>query len=597
MGDVPTVNTSTWRLPKKGHRTPEASYTDDMYRAKGLPVDPDRAPTTGASGLPTVSTEDWVTPSTRARRLEEAKTERQHDETFEVELDDEEFVDLGDDYDRQRFSDLEGDMDEAILGERKPRGVGRRKSLPSTWSKSERKGKGRGPSAPSGSSKRWERRGAKKEIEAQRRGEDVEPEGDEVVEMGCGSKPKKSLLKKKKRPMKEATGDVAVLKKLAQKTGLSKYGPMTGFHPSNIGQYADYMLNPTQGVSVKLHATASGVKWSIGDKVRGETSKGEVKYGELSKLVPVLKKMVAKHGAREEQVESVRSVQRRLAGLEQARHLEFATGTPYRRMPSTTMLQETELDPIGESNVELGETEFDLPDGQRALAGLTERAPLPHPLHDTMPVRVRRAHGILDDGKDGGEEFVEQVLAESRWFFRDFGDLALGAKKRPFDEAPGGRAGPWRGSEDEPAETPIVRKGKVKGTVGDDQEPEDDEKQPPPTKKSKAKAPPPKEPEEGDEEEQEEQVEAEGHSYLKRGGSRLKALGHKMAHGGAAQKAKEGLKKRLHKFVVKHGIKAMGHDPDAGKKKPKMFAKKRKKITHAAPLVGPKMKRPGESKK
>ena len=314
MGDAPTVNTSTWRLPKKGHSTPEASYTDEMYRAKGLPVDPDRAPTTGASGLPTVSTEEWVTPSTRAR-LEEQRGEkpskvRHHAKSFEVDLDDEEFVDLGDDYDRGRFSDLEGGMDES----------------------------------------------------------------------GCGGKPKRSLLKRKTRRSAQEQAPVP-------------------------------------------------------------------------------------------QVESVQSVQRRLAGLERPRHLEFATGKPYRRMPSS-MLQETGLDPIGEARVELGETEFDIPHEQAALSGLTERAPLPHPLHDTRPVSARRAHGILDDGKDGGEEFVDQVLEESRWFFRDFGDLALGAKKRPFDEAPGGRSGPWRGSEDEPAETPVVRHGKVKGMVGDDQEPE-----------------------------------------------------------------------------------------------------------------------------
>ena len=470
MGDVPTVNTSTWRLPKKGHQTPEASYTDDMYRAKGLPVDPDRAPTTGASGLPTVSTEDWVTPSTRARLEEE-----------------------------------QGSLGDQELSERKPRGVGRRSGSPSTWSKSERKGKGRGPSSPGGSAKRWERRGAKKEIEAQQRGEDVddfEPIEDEVVEMGCssGKKGKKSYLSKKKRPMKEAP-----------------------------------------------------------------------------------------------QVESVQSVQRRLAGLEESRHLEFATGTPYRRMPSS-MLQETGLDPIGEAQVELGETEFDLPHGQRELAGLTERAPLPHPMHDTRPVSARRAHGILDDGKDGGEEFVDQVLEESRWFFRDFGDLALGAKKRPFDEAPGGRSGPWRGSEDEPAETPVVRHGKVKGMVGDDQEPEpedDGKKQVPPAKKSKAKAPPPKEPEE-DEDEGEEQTEAEGHSYLKRSGSRLKAVGHRLSHGSAAQRAKAGLHHHLQKFAKKHGIDIHKHfHPHDKPEKMKAPGKKAKTKApkHIAPTVGPTLKK------
>jgi len=540
MGDVPTVNTSTWRLPKRSHQTPEASYTDDMYRAKGLPVDPDRAPTTGASGLPIVSTEDWVTPSTRAR-LEEGRSALDPD-----------------------------DFDEAsgCVGAY-PKGKGK-------------KGRGRGMGVGKGAGPIGRRA---------MEGTD-EDDFEEACGSSHGSKPKKSYLKKK-GPMKESIGDTAVLKKLAQKTGLSKYGPMTGFHSSKIGQYADYMLNPTQGVSVKLHATASGVKWSVGDKVRGDTAKGEVKYGELSKLVPVLKKLVAKHGSREEQVESVQTVQRRLAGLERPRHLEFATGQPYRTMPGES--RAVPLQEAAPAPQKRGKSR--LPEDQQALAGLSERAPLPHPMGDTRPVGAGRAHGLLDDGMDDGEAFVEQVLQESRWFFRDFGDLALGAKTRPFDEAPGGRAGPWRGSEDEPAETPIVRKGKVKGAVGDEpeEEPEPkDKKQVPPTKRSKAKAPPEEEPE-GDEE-QEERVEAEGHpgSYLKHGGSKLKALGHHLSHGSAAQRAKAGLHHHLQKFAKKHGIDIHKHfHPYDRPEKMKAPSKKTeaKAPKHIAPTVGPTLKK------
>ena len=171
------------------------------------------------------------------------------------------------------------------------------------------------------------------------------------------------------------------------------------------------------------------------------------------------------------------------------------------------------------------------------------------------------------------------------------------SKKRPFDEAPGGRSGPWRGSDDDPAETPIVRKGKVKGTVGDDEpeeEPEDDgKKQVPPAKKSKAKAPPPEEPEDDEDEEQTEAEDRPG-SYLKHSGSKLKSLGHRLSHGAAAQRAKAGLHHHLQKFAKKHGIDVHKHlHPHDKPEKMKAPGKKAKAKApkHFAPTVGPSLKK------
>jgi len=526
---VPTINTSTWRLPKRGHSSPEKTFTDEMYRAKGLPVAP--TPTTGGSGLPVLDTSEWRLPPKGAALTEGKK--RQPHKSFEVELSDEEFDDLGDDYDPSDFSDLEsdydGDMDE-MCG--------------ASHGKKKRKRKGQPP----------------------------------MAEAGCagGKKGKKSYLVKRKG------------------AGMPE--------------------------------------------------------------------------------EDTRSVQRRLAGLEMDEHLEFATGAPHRRLPeqAEAPFRPERREPLFEDNRQNA-----LPSEQAALAGLTERAPLPHPMHDTRPLSTPRAHGVLDDGKDSGEAYVEQVLAESRWFFRDFGDLAIG--ERPFGEAPGGRAGPWRGSEDEPAETPVVRHGKVKGAVGDEPEDDDeDEKKQPPPAKGKPKAPPeeeePEEEPEGDEEDEDEEEETSeakrpkmlkpaymdmlmtlpikvgqqpnrargqktkaqmfsklfksGYIALKKGGGtyiltpkgekmvalwmahppmieaeetragraarglggRLKAAGERMRSGSAASRAKHGLHVHLRKFAKKHGIDIEKHfhgSDEDGKTKPHVPKAPKKKAkakpTHAAP--------------
>lgn len=442
MGDVPTINTGSWRLPKKAHSAPEATFTDDMYRAKGLPVDPERAPATGGSGLPTVDTSDWRLPSTQAAAISEGQQpskKRHHAKPFEIDLDDDQFKDLGDDYDDADFDGLDDKT-----GRPMPK-----------------------------------KRAAKA-----------------AVESSCSGK--RSFLKRKKR---------------------QESGPPRAVDNDAVG-------------------------------------------------------------------EDVQSVQRRLAGLTESSHLEFATGQPYRRMPDESRAVElTERAPAPKRGPSR------LPKDQQALAGLTERAPLPHPMHDTRPVGAGRAHGILDDGMDGGEAFVDQILQESRWFFEEFGGPG---GKRPFDEAPGGRAGPWRGSDDEPAQTPVVRHGKVKGMVGD--EPEDDEgeegkdqKQVPPKAKAKGKpkAPPEEEPEEDDEEEPEEQDESvlDEAGLLKKFGARVRGAGERIKGGKRTTAAREKLHGHLKKFAKKHGIKAFGHDPEEAAKK---GAKKSKVAAKAKPKVKPK---------
>jgi len=646
---VPTIDTSTWRLPRKAHSKPEATFTDEMYRAKGLPVDPDRLPTTGGSGLPTVDTREWVTPSTRAKALAESSgvkpgdvivddqgreyeilaklgeaPVRQHHKTFEVELDDEEFDDLGDEYDPEDFAGLEGDdedMDEWVMREVK--------TCPGSFLRKRvriRKGQGEGPP-----------RAADNDAvgEAALAGWDASEQAASKALLDLVAQMEADPYYRKEQPVT----DLAYIRKLKNVTR------MMGKHH-------------------KAQANVLSITRLLQTHMLGKTTAG-VNPKQWAHSVGQLR-LLAKHGVpwEVEDVESPLSIQRRLAGLVESKHLQFATGTPHRRLPEQALPSwareeltegigsyymqkfqnedtiyflwtETQKNgnpkgyqvswyidkrsptkaklisvrnmslwkPIAEKDLpapvakkfKAATEAFELPHDQAALAGLTERAPLPHPMHDTRPLQTPRAHGILDDGADSGEAYIEKVLQESRWFFRDFGDLAIG--ERPFDEAPGGRRGPWSGSDDEPAPTPIVRKGKVHGAVGQgkspeergevdvgkseidyDHEPGEDEDEPeeaPPPKSKKgvkAKATPPEEEEPEQAEEGLEFAERDGDGTRAGRGARalghgLKALGARMRHGSAAQKAKEGLHKRLYKFAAKHGLKAFGHTPDKPEKK------------------------------
>ena len=95
------------------------------------------------------------------------------------------------------------------------------------------------------------------------------------------------------------------------------------------------------------------------------------------------------------------------------------------------------------------------------------------------------------------------------------------------------------------------------------------------------------------EDEEEEQQEAEGR--LRRFGGHLRHLGHRAGHGTLAQKAKERLRQRLHRFATKHGI-----DPEAAKeakrkaREAKKAAKKKEKKP-TAHFVGPGMRHGGDS--
>lgn len=297
--------------------------------------------------------------------------------------------------------------------------------------------------------------------------------------------------------------------------------------------------------------------------------------------------------AKGESAEDTMQRQRRLAGLSRDEHLTFATGTPYRRLPDGRSAQVPLSEEAPDERVLVRQPSRPaLTPEMKRLAGITESVSLPRPLHDTRSLQAPKAHGILDDGQDDGEAYVESVLASSRWFFE---------QTRPFAEAPGGRRPPWRGSDDEPAETPIVRKGEVQGVVGKTKSPEahgevdvgkseidydhdpdeEHEKQtdahkPKPKPGEKAKAAPepedeepedeePEEPEEEpeddeDDEETDEDVqeardrEGGAGSGLKALGRGLKAAGHRMSSGSAAQRAKTGLAATLQRFAAKHGI-------------------------------------------
>lgn len=623
MANVPTINTNSWRLPRRSHTAPEATFTDEMYRSKGLPVDPDRGPTTGGSGHPVVDMTGWRLPSKEgreARTLEEAAVV----ETF--------------DSSGPGLSDIQGtefrgfpksDHERAtILGSDKKFKAYMRKLT--------------GKHTPSNL-----------EIEAA------------LVKQGL------SRTKARQYAFWAAAKFEAKERHHAKNFEVElddeEFDDLGDDYDDD--DFADLDVDESYEPEMQEVKTCKGSLLKKRVRVRGRQDVGPRRTADDDAVG-----------------ESVRIIQRRLAGLAESRHVEFATGQPYRTMPDMDVpdmllseshpeyagssgeiigkgqakkgtrigsmkvakVSPTRVTVFSDSGIDVGSKfagkhytytwdgtgykrqgqylhtdgiralkESVVPREQQALAGMTERAPLPHPMTDTRPVGPRPAHGILDDGHDAGEAFVDRVLEESRWFFSDFSGPGA---NRPFDEAPGGRAGPWRGSDDDPAETPVVRQGKVKGIVGKDDEDEDEEpegdedegekKQVPPKAKGKSKAPPkkkPEEPEEGDDEDEDEDEEVEesvlgerdsGVAHgLKSLGHHLKSAGHRASSGSAAQKAKAGLHHHLQKFAKKHGIKAFGHEPGSSGKKPSKPSKPKRSVkAKAKPKTRPKPLKPKPSK-
>lgn len=539
MGNTPTISTNGWRLPQKSHSTaPEATYTDAMYRAKGLPVDPDRVPTTGGSGLPTVHTNDWVLPSTRARlQEEEGPVDRRYTEPLANELEEVEIEENYPSHKRGRVTYLE-----------KVRHGTQPQPQPAT---------------------------VESVRSVQRRLAGLE--GSRHLEFATGTPyrrmPENALLETELDPR---PGDTHV----SLETEFDSYvtesnGKWPRSQMSRGGFGHQTPEEKAYNLVLMAGTTGGGVK-----DAKAHLKKHKLPFKKF--LTHVFDSEVKRltFGAREGRI-PLPEVQRQMMNLKKSAQafgeFELLLSVAKKYSPKKESAVSSE---------------------QAVLAGLTERSLLPHPVTDTRPLVRPRAHGVLDDGVDGGEAYVDQVLADSRWFFEQ-----TGGKRRPFDEAPGGRAGPWRGSDDEPAETPVVRHGKVKGVVGDEPEPEDEKKdqkaspkKKPVPPKAKAKAPPEEEPDEGDEdEEQEEWVEdhfdeseSRVGSHLRRAGGRLKSLGQRVRSGRAAQKAKAGLHTHLRKFAKKHGIRAFGHEPSAAPKpKPKAKAAPKPKVK---PKVKPKAK-------
>ena len=289
--------------------------------------------------------------------------------------------------------------------------------------------------------------------------------------------------------------------------------------------------------------------------------------------------------------------QRRLAGVEIDDTVMFAVGTPYRRMPSERRPSGLFEHSAPEKVVEFSSNGKSVVGAdQKILAGIAENAPLPHPVHDTRPLVSPKAHGILDDGVDGGDAYVQQVLNESRWFFKDFGDTCLGVVGA-VGEAPGSRAGPWRGSDDDAAATPIVRKGKVHGVVGKHASPE--EKGEVDVGKSEIDY-------DADDDENDESVQEA--SRLRTVGHHLKSLGHAVGTRDSVRRAKDRLRGHIKRFAKKHGINFKKHfhgEPSEPKKKEKEKETKEKppkakaakpKAAKAAKPKAPKTKAPKAAK-
>jgi hypothetical protein len=590
MGDVPTINTTSWRLPKKAHSRPEASFTDKMYLQKGLPVPPDPTPTTEGGGAPVVDTGDWRLPSSKARELAEAEGELAEGQNIRSLLKRGYWVEF--EVGRSLFRATHWPSGavsyaEHVMGRW---GVDHKfdtvaKFLQILMGK-DLKIKKHGKIDPSSAAMYDPHRGKAEGVLSP--GQVItDDEGGEYEILGklFDARPAeeakacpKSFLKRKKRkgqdvgPPRAADDDAA-------NEGRALYRHNAPERPALQRAHLDIprlrrLAGLTESEHIEFATGAPHRQMPSETRVRAELSEAgfsKTDIGVLKRMAPTGRIEVTALSTRERKAAEklAKAHMLKLMGKEY-RFLRSAATNPYVRKTNPNAPYEVESK---------------LPAEQQMLAGLTESSPHPLPMGDTRGLQTPRAHGILDDGADDGDTFVDQVLAESRWFFRDFGDLSLGAS-RPFGEAPGGRAGPWRGSDDEPAPTPVVRKGKVKGVVGqkgaqddaeDDDEPEDDQDAQKPPRRKQA---PPKgkaaagddedEEEEDDEDREDEQDEwIEEGKRLRKLAGHLKAAGHRFSHGRAAQRAKAGLHHHLQKFAKKHGIDVHKHLHPHDRPKPK----------------------------
>lgn len=667
MANNANINTDTWRLPKRAHTVPEASFTDEMYRKVGLPTAP--ASAAGGTGRPAVDTSDWKLPTT-ARALEEDVSEvpavaeakkvkfsflkragacKRQDVTPK-RMPDDDAVD-------EAFGDKPGKTQQVIIDLLTKHGA---MDMGDLFDAVAKKTGLKGPAIH------------KAIYLMLQRNKLVHPNHDAAMV---------ALPSTKSEAVDESASNMmAKLRRQQQKrerAAEKKADPKLLARAEEMGR----------------KAFAAGKKSTPAQDPEFSSWVMKLSTGEPSSITPYLTAWVRgwQQANADAPVESVRLEQRRLAGLALDEHLTFATGTPYRRLPepltevdraraglgsqsdlnrayeliwaagetvgagdeigklakklNTTVEKlafaaydkalvalkkgarpvsgtkndlKAEMASLAKSAKALGmyavltkvaakhspKKESAVTPEMRRLAGMAEDAALPRPLGDTRPVQTPKAHGILDDGQDEGEAYVERVLAESRWFF---------GTVRPFAEAPGGRRPPWQGSKDVSAETPIVRKGEVHGTVGKTASPEaqgevdvgrsevdydfePDEEDEAPVKKQ---VPPTAEPGSDEDDESMDDEEVEGVAEAREGGlkslgQRLKSLGHRMSGGKAAQRAKEGLTAKLHQFAAKHGIDTAAYH--AGQQSMKRTLSGKKPIKPTKPAKPSILKRKGPSR-
>ena len=445
MANAPSVNTNSWRLPKKAHSAPEATFTDEMYRRKGLPVSADPLPTTAGSGLPTPSTDEWRLPKKGQPLMEAQGDLAKLAKLPKGRWANMEFAGSNHLYRAVHKADGSGCYREHMLGRW---GVEHKfdtfQDLLDLIKKSGKTIK-IGQTGKAGS-KMWE------------------PQS----ESSCGG-PKKSLLKKTRRgqpvgPPRAADDDAANESATDRMRRLAGLTHLNEDRPFATGSIHRRMPNP-EIPSFLTEGGGTGFGHQSPEEKATEMilSAGMIAGGQKREIAALAKELgtTVKKLAR-------KAFDRRLKALKGgARPVTGVQNDMKKEMAHLAKAAKT----LGVYDVLLQVAKAHSPKREQreqyALAGLTERSAMPHPMTDTRPVQAQRAHGILDDGQDAGESYVEQVLAESRWFFGE-------GPQRPFDEAPGGRAGPWRGSNDEPAPTPIVRKGKVHGQIGKHKTPETD---------------------------------------------------------------------------------------------------------------------------
>jgi hypothetical protein len=160
---------------------------------------------------------------------------------------------------------------------------------------------------------------------------------------------------------------------------------------------------------------------------------------------------------------------RKLAGLEEDTEIKFQLGTPHRRMPEEIPAHLREHFEAPTRPERLSEdtdrgTHRLPPEIRRLVEGT--RTGLPHGVGDATAPRRAHTAGILDPEtkhEAHGDSYIDQVLAESKWFFRDFADLSLGV----VSETPTLDRDDWSGSDTSYSDKDF--------TIGGDDDEEDDE--------------------------------------------------------------------------------------------------------------------------